>query len=143
MRAGMEDDLNTARALGSVFDLVRDVNAELDNGQVKQVDALQILQVLEQFDEIFAVMNDDDAAKVRTTVEWAMGEGNSGKISPAAAETAKAASLSAVEIKKLVAEHSQARQTRNFARSDAIRNQLAENGVILENTKDGVRWKRK
>jgi cysteinyl-tRNA synthetase len=42
-----------------------------------------------------------------------------------------------------VAEHSQARQSRDFARSDAIRNQLAENGIILENTKDGVRWKRK
>ena len=35
------------------------------------------------------------------------------------------------------------RQARNFARSDEIRNQLAENGIILENTKDGVRWKRK
>ena len=42
-----------------------------------------------------------------------------------------------------MAEHSQARKTRDFARSDAIRNQLAENGIILENTKEGVRWKRK
>jgi len=47
------------------------------------------------------------------------------------------------EVEKLVAEHSQARQARNFARSDAIRAQLAENGIVLENTKDGVRWKRK
>jgi cysteinyl-tRNA synthetase len=51
--------------------------------------------------------------------------------------------LSDEEIEKLVGEHSQARKTRDFARSDAIRAQLAENGVILENTKDGVRWKRK
>ena len=43
----------------------------------------------------------------------------------------------------LVAEHSAARRARDFARSDAIRAQLAENGIILENTKDGVRWKRK
>ena len=62
---------------------------------------------------------------------------------PAAAELAKAASLSDEDVEKLVAEHSQARKTRDFARSDAIRNQLAENGIILENTKDGVRWKRK
>jgi cysteinyl-tRNA synthetase len=143
MRAGMEDDLNTARALGAIFDMVRDVNAALDSGQVKQDDISKVLQALEQFDEIFAVLKDDDAAKVRATVEWAQAEGKSDKISAAAAEMAKAASLSDAEAEKLVAEHSQARQARNFARSDAIRAQLAENGIILENTKDGVRWKRK
>jgi len=143
MRAGMEDDLNTARALGAIFDMVRDVNAALDSGQVKQDDVSKVLRALEQFDEIFAVLKDDDAAKVRATVEWAQAEGKSDMISAAAAEMAKAASLSDAEVEKLVAEHSQARQARNFARSDAIRLQLAENGIILENTKDGVRWKRK
>jgi len=141
MREGMEDDLNTARALGAVFDLVSDVNAALDSGQVKQGDVPLVLKVLDEFDEIFAVLNDDDAAKVRATVEWAQAEGKSDKISETAAEIAKAASLSDAEIEKLVAEHSQARASRNFARSDAIRNQLAEKGIILENTKDGVRWK--
>jgi cysteinyl-tRNA synthetase len=143
MRAGMEDDLNTARALGAIFDLVTEANAAMDVGQVKQEDLAKILQVLQQFDEIFAVLKDDDAAKVRATVEWAKAEGNADQISAAAAEIAKAASLSDAEVETLVAEHSQARQSRNFARSDAIRNQLAENGIILENTKDGVRWKRK
>jgi len=143
MRAGMEDDLNTARALGAIFDLVRDVNAALDNSQVKQDDVAKILQTLEQFDQIFAVLNDDDAGKVRAIVEWAEADGKADKISPAAAELAKAASLSDAEVEMLVAEHSQARASRNFARSDAVRNQLAENGIILENTKDGVRWKRK
>ncbi len=143
MRAGMEDDLNTARALGAVFDLVRDVNASLDGGQVKQDDVAQVLRVLEQFDQIFAVLNDDDAAKVRGIVKWAAADGKADKISAAAAEMAKAAALSDDEVEQLVAEHSQARASRNFARSDAVRNQLAENGIILENTKDGVRWKRK
>ncbi len=143
MRAGMEDDLNTARALGAVFDLVRDANAAADNGQVHHDDVPKLLKVLDQFEEVFAVLKDDDAAKVRATVEWAKSEGNADKISPAAAELAKAASLSDEDVEKLVAEHSQARKTRDFARSDAIRNQLAENGIILENTKDGVRWKRK
>ena len=81
--------------------------------------------------------------KCARIVEWANADGKADKISAAAAEMAKAASLSDAEVEKLVAEHSQARTSRNFARSDAIRNQLAENGVILENTKDGVRWKRK
>jgi cysteinyl-tRNA synthetase len=143
MRAGMEDDLNTARALGTIFDLVRDVNAAIDSGQVKQDDVPQVLKTLDGFDEIFAVLNDDDARKVRATVEWAKAEEKADKISPGAAEIAKAVSLSDTEVEKLVAEHSHARQSRNFARSDAIRNQLAENGIILENTKDGVRWKRK
>ena len=143
MRAGMEDDLNTARALGAIFDLVRDANAAADNGQVHQADVPKLLKVLDQFEEIFAVLEDDDAAKVRATVEWAKAEGKTAQISAAAEELAKAASLSDKDVEKLVAEHSQARKARDFARSDAIRNQLAENGIVLENTKEGVRWKRK
>jgi cysteinyl-tRNA synthetase len=143
MRAGLNDNLNTALALGAIFDMVRDVNASADAGNVHQDDVPALLKVLEQFEEIFAVLKDDDAAKVRATVEWAKAEGLADKISSETAELAKAATLSDGDIEKLVAEHSQARKARDFARSDAIRAQLAENGVILENTKDGVRWKRK
>ena len=143
MRASLSDDLNTARALGAIFDMVRDVNAAADAGDVRKGDVPALLKVMQQFEEIFAVLKDDDAAKVRTTVEWAKAEGLAEKISPETAELAKAASLSDAEVEKLVAEHSQARKTRDFARSDAIRAELAENGIILENTKDGVRWKRK
>ena len=88
-------------------------------------------------------MKDDDAPKIRATVEWAKVEGLQDKISAETAELAKAAALSDDDIEKLVADHSLARKNRDFARSDAIRAQLADNGVILENTKDGVRWKRK
>ena len=143
MAAGLNDDLNTARALGAIFDMVRDVNAAADAGEVRKGDVPALLAALKHFDEIFAVLRDDDAAKVRATVEWARKEGLSDKISPATAELAKAAALSDEEIERLVVEHSQARKARDFARSDAIRAQLAENGIILENTKDGVRWKRK
>lgn len=85
----------------------------------------------------------DRRAKVRATVEWAKAEGLEDKISAQTAELAKAAALSDADVEQLVAEHSQARKSRDFARSDAIRAQLTENGVILENTKDGVRWRRK
>ena len=143
MSAGLNDDLNTAQALGAIFDLVRDVNAAADAGEVRKGDVPALLQVLEQFDEIFAVLKDDDAAESPRDG----GVGQAGRPSrqdqPATAELAKAAALSDDEIEKLVAEHSQARKARDFARSDAIRNQLAENGIILENTKDGVRWRRK
>ena len=143
MRSGLADDLNTAQALGAIFDLVRDVNAAADADEVGKDNIPALLKVLEQFEAVFAVLKDDDAAKVRAIVEWANAEGLQDKISAETAELAKAASLSDDDIETLVAEHSQARKSRDFARSDAIRNQLAENGVILENTKDGVRWKRK
>ena len=143
MTAGLNDNLNTARALGAIFDMVRDVNAAADAGEVRKGDVPGLLKVMQQFEEIFPVLKDDDAAKVRATVEWAKEEGLEDRISPEAAELAKAATLSDEEVEKLVAEHSQARKARDFARSDAIRAQLAENGIILENTKDGVRWKRK
>jgi cysteinyl-tRNA synthetase len=123
--------------------MVRDVNAAADAGDVHKDDVPALLKVLEQFEEIFAVLKDDDAAKMRATVEWAKAEGLEDKISSDTADLARAATLSDEEIEKLVAEHSQARKARDFARSDAIRAQLADNGVILENTKDGVRWKRK
>ncbi|MBA3351870.1 MAG: cysteine--tRNA ligase, partial [Blastocatellia bacterium] len=47
------------------------------------------------------------------------------------------------EIESLVEERQEARRQRSFARSDEIRDLLAERGIILEDTKDGVRWKRK
>ncbi len=143
MTAGLNDNLNTARALGAIFDMVRDVNAAADAGEVHKGDVPGLLKVMRQFEEIFPVLQDDDAAKVRAAVEWAKAEGLQDKISAETAELAKAATLSDEEIEKLVAEHSQARKARDFARSDAVRAQLGENGVILENTKDGVRWKRK
>jgi cysteinyl-tRNA synthetase len=143
MTAALNDDLNTARALGVMFDLVRDVNAGADAGEVRKDDVAHVLKALAQFEEIFAVLHDDDASKVRGIVEWAQQEGLQDKITPAAREIAKAAALSDTEVERLVAEHSEARKARNFARSDEIRKQLAEQGIILENTKDGVRWKRK
>ena len=71
IKVSLNDDLNTARALGAVFDMVRDVNAAADAGDVRKGDIHALLQTLQQFDEIFAVLKDDDAAKVRATVEWA------------------------------------------------------------------------
>jgi cysteinyl-tRNA synthetase len=54
-----------------------------------------------------------------------------------------ARSLSDEQIETLVAERTAAKKARNFARADAIRNELMEKGVILEDSKDGVKWKRK
>ena len=143
MTAALNNDLNTAEMLAAIFDLVRDVNAAADAGQVRRGDVPPLLEALQKFDEIFAVLTDDDSRKVKFAVEWAQAEGKADKISAETAEMAKAAGLSDERVEALVAEHSAARKGKDFKRSDAIRAELAESGIILENTKDGVRWKRK
>ena len=124
---GLADDLNTAQALAAIFDLVRDVNTAMDRGEFRQGDAAPVLAALESFDAIFAVLQDDDGEKLR-----ALG------LAP------DSPPLSDAEIEALVAERQAARKRRDFAASDRIRDQLAERGVILEDSRDGgVRWKRK
>ncbi len=124
---GLADDLNTAQALAAIFDLVRDVNTAMDRGEFRQGDAAPVLAALESFDAIFAVLHDDDGEKLR-----ALG------LAP------DSPPLSDAEIEALVAERQAARKRRDFAASDRIRDQLAERGVILEDSRDGgVRWKRK
>lgn len=136
MRAALDDDLNTAQALAAVFDMVREANAQADAGKLKKGDAAPLLAALGKFDEIFSVLKDDDAPKMQRVREWARGEGKlEGEAAPAG--------LSDAEVDALIAERDQARRARDFKKSDAIRDQLAQARIILEDTKDGVRWKRK
>src|ERR1700704_531954 len=124
---GLADDLNTAQALAAIFDLVRDVNTAMDRGEFRQGGAAPVLAALESFDAIFAVLHDDDGEKLR-----ALG------LAP------DSPPLSEAEIEALVAERQAARKRRDFAASDRLRDQLAERGVILEDSRDGgVRWRRK
>jgi cysteinyl-tRNA synthetase len=141
MRQGLADDLNTAQALGAIFDLVREANAAADAGQMRQDDTAPLLKALGAFDEVFDVLTDDDAAKIGRIVGWADAEGKT--VSPEAREAAKAAGLDDGAIDALVAEMQAARKARNFARGDAIRAQLNESGIVVEVTKDGARWRRK
>jgi len=125
--SGLADDLNTAQALAAIFDLVRDVNIAIDHGEFRQGDTAPVLAVLDAFDAIFAVLQDDDAEKLR-----ALGIGQD------------SAGPSDAEIEALVAERQAARKRRDFATSDRVRDQLAGFGIILEDSRDGgVRWKRK
>jgi cysteinyl-tRNA synthetase len=136
MTASLEDDLNTAQALAAIFDLVREANTAADHNRLLKDDKAAILDALCQFDEIFAVVEDDDTAKISRAMEWARAEGRIEAGTPASM-------ISDQEVEKLVAERAAAKKARDFARSDALRAQLTEAGIILEDTKDGVRWKRK
>jgi cysteinyl-tRNA synthetase len=136
MRAGMDDDLNTARASAAIFDMVREANTLADRGELREGDKAPLLEALEQFDEIFAVLKDDDAEKIRAATEWAKAHG-------IAAEGASGTQISDEEVNQLIEERNAAKKARDFAKSDAIRKQLADAGIVVEDTKDGIRWKRK
>jgi cysteinyl-tRNA synthetase len=138
MRAGLEDDLNSAQALAAVFDLVREANTAADTGKLTQQNIPALLGALQQFDEIFAVLQDEDAEKIRKVREWAKAEG---KLK--GAEASAGESLSDEQVEALMAERERARRARDFDRADAIRKQLAEDGVMIEDRKDGARWRRK
>src|SRR5215471_13404777 len=141
MREAMNDDLNTAQAQAAIFDMVRKANIAIDAGQFKKDDAPALLAALRQFDELFAVLRDDDAGKVKAIVEWAKAEGRD--ISKELLEASSAPQLSDTDIEKKVAEMEAARKSRNFKVSDAIRAELGALGIVVESTKDGARWKRK
>jgi cysteinyl-tRNA synthetase len=143
MRAGLDDDLNTPQALGALFDMVRQANAAADTGQVTSGEVAPLQQALGQFDQIFAVLRDDDAPRMRRILDWAKAEGKLDHAAKELVEVAGSNGLPDDQVDTLVAEHERARKARDFAKSDAIRAQLAQAGVVVENTKQGVRWKRK
>jgi cysteinyl-tRNA synthetase len=138
--AALENDLNTAEARAAVFDAVRATNITLDNGTFGVANIERIQKLLADFDAVFDILIDRDAAISRSAMEWAETEGRTNEAAP---EMLASLSLSDEEIEKLIAERTDARKRRNFARGDVIRNELAEKGVILEDGKDGVTWKRK
>jgi len=114
-RAAMDDDLNTAEALAFVFEFLRDANTALDAGEFMEGNLAGANALLDQFDAVFEVLK----------------------------PTAAAGGISETDIENLIAERTAAKKARNFARSDEIRAQLLDAGVVIEDTKDGVRWKRK
>ena len=111
--AGMDDDLNTSVALAAVHDLSREVNTALARGDVREEDKRAVLAAIDRIDSVLNVFGDSEPQMLDD------------------------------EIQKLIDERQEARHRRDFQRADEIRDELIERGIILEDTKDGVRWKRK
>ena len=125
--AGLADDLNTAVALAAIFDLVRDVNTAMDRNEFRQQDATRAISAMEKFDSILAVVAEDDDAKLRRL----------------GFEQAKPR-MAAEQVETLIEERKAAKAARDFQRADAIRKQLTDSSILLEDAKDGsVRWKYK
>jgi cysteinyl-tRNA synthetase len=143
MTSALNDDLNTAQAQAAIFDMVRKANVAIDNGQLKKDDVAPLLAALDKFDEIFAVLRDDDAPKMKSILEWAKAEGREKDVSPELLAVAGTQGLTDVEIETKISEMEAARRARNFQVSDGIRAELISAGLLVEITKDGVRWRRK
>ena len=136
----LANDLNTAEARAPIFDLLRVSNTAIDQGKFFAGDREAVLNVLRDFDAVFDVIEDRDAEPTRRAVEWAEKSGRQADVAP---ELLARQGLTDEAIEALVAERTQAKKHRNFARADQIRKELADKGIILEDSKDGVRWKRK
>jgi cysteinyl-tRNA synthetase len=111
--AGMDDDLNTSVALAVIHNLTRVVNTALAKKKLHEDNKLELLELLRRFDTVLNIFGDEQREMLDS------------------------------EIQNLIDERQEARRRRDFARGDEIRDELASRGIILEDTKDGVRWKRK
>ena len=144
LHASMDDDLNTAQAQAALFDMVRTANAALDSGQVSKEDVPALLRALEEFDSIFDILRDDDVPLMKSVLEWATKEsGKESEISQELKTVVLSAGLSDSDVNQKLAEMEAARRSRNFPVSDAIRTELTAAGILVENTKEGFRWRRK
>jgi len=143
MRAALEDDLNTAQAQAAIFEMVRQANTAFDSGTLKKDDVSPLLSALSKFDEIFAVLEDDDPPKMQRVLDWAIAEGREKNITPELRDAVRSAQLSDASVEAKIEEMKAARTARDFKKSDAIRAELADAGILVEITKDGIRWRRK
>ena len=113
-KEAMDDDFNTAGALGSIFEAVKAVNVYLGEHQNVDMDGLKTAK--DFFDKVNSVFGFFTAAK----------QENGGD----------------AEIEALLSERTAARKAKNFKRSDEIRDELAARGIIIEDTPQGTRWKK-
>jgi cysteinyl-tRNA synthetase len=141
----LADNLNTAEALAAIFEMVREGNTAMDHGKFLGGNREAYLDTLARWDRIFAVLEDNDHAKLRQFgLIKSEQEALSEEVSVPNGEAKKilVETLNDEEIERRIAEREEARRQRDFKRGDQIRDELLKGGVLLEDTKAGTRWKR-
>jgi cysteinyl-tRNA synthetase len=111
--AGMDDDFNTSIALAAIHNFSREVNTALARKQVRADNQQELLAAIDRIDTVLNIFGEQKREMLDS------------------------------EVQSLIDERQEARRRRDFGRADEIRDELANRGIILEDTKDGVRWKRK
>ncbi|MFW6161103.1 MAG: DALR domain-containing protein, partial [Acidobacteriota bacterium] len=109
--SSLSDDLNISAALSSLFQMIRKVNTVLNEGDLFSEDQETVLEVVNKINRILAVLPPEEEAELPPEI------------------------LNKIELRQ------KARAEKNFAEADRIRNELLEQGILLEDTKEGVRWK--
>ena len=120
--------------------MVRAGNTAADAGTLGPANATAMLSVLQHFDRVFAVLSTDDARITEEALQWAE---CAGRLHEAPATLLAQRALTDAQIEALIEERRHARRNRDFRRSDSIRDELLGKGILLEDTKDGIRWRRK
>jgi cysteinyl-tRNA synthetase len=110
----LDDDLNISPALAAVFDFVRDINRLMAENRLSDNDAKQVLETIDGFDSVLGFMKREEADQ---DIEQ--------------------------EIEDLIQQRIDARKNKDFATADKIRDDLLDRGIILEDTPQGTKWKRK
>jgi cysteinyl-tRNA synthetase len=118
----MDDDCNTARALGVVFETIRELNRALDAGQRADLDVTRA--ELAAIASVLGIMNEDPVQFLEAQRQQGLAQSQ----------------LTPERIEQLIAERAAARRAKDFKRGDEIRNQLAEQGVILKDSSAGTTW---
>ncbi len=115
---GMDDDLNSPEALAALFVFLNEVNAELDQvgGVLPPQEQEMALGTLESLDEVLGLL---ELARAHRAVDREL----------------------EAWVEARIQERKEARKGRDFARADAIRAELAERGIVLEDSSAGTRWK--
>ena len=111
--AGMDDDFNTSIALAAVHNFSREVNTALARKHVRTDNQQELLAAIDRIDTVLNIFGEQKREMLDS------------------------------EVQSLIDDRQEARRRRDFGRADEIRDELANRGIILEDTKDGVRWKRK
>lgn len=108
----MEDDLNTADAISVIFELIKHTNTTVKTGESTKAYVEQAYNTLCKLTDVLGISLKEEVVLLDD------------------------------EIENLIQERQEARKAKNFARADEIRDLLTEKGIILEDTREGVRWKR-